>query len=243
MRLLGIDFETTGLEIGKVSVVEVGMALWDTNIRVAVKVAGYLVDPGPGAFWEPGACDTNGLSPEICTEYGVLETTGLKQVLSWMNVADVMVAHNGNKFDKPILIDWAKKHNMPFDHEKPWIDTKTDLNTPQHNSTRLFYMGADHGFLNPFPHRALFDVMSMMKVLDCYDIHKVLEYSNTPTILVKAIVSFHNNQLARARGYHAEYENGKFVMWNMPIKENMLEQEREGCRIAGFDIEVVKVLK
>jgi DNA polymerase-3 subunit epsilon len=232
--------ETTGLEIGVVSVVEVGIVLWDTDLRAPVKLSGYLVDPGPDAVWEPGVSDLNGITPELCAKYGVAYATGLKQLLSWYRLADYAVAHNGNAFDRPILRHWAESHQLEWSPEKVWIDTKCDLQIPQRNSTRLTYMAADHAFLNPFPHRAMFDVMTMMKILDCYDIDKVAAISRSPTLVIKALVGFSNNDKARQRGYHAQYENAKFKMWSMVVKECHLEAERSGAREAGFDIEVVK---
>jgi hypothetical protein len=53
-------------------------------------------------------------------------------------------------------------------------------------------------------------------------------------------VTFHNNELAKKRGYHAEYKDGKFVMWFREMKELFVEQEREECTAAGFSIEVIK---
>jgi DNA polymerase-3 subunit epsilon len=241
MLLCGLDFETTGLKIGTVSVVEVGLVLWDTDMRAPVKLAGYLVDPGADAVWEPGVEKINHITPELCSKYGVVELTGLKQLLSWYAVADYAVAHNGLEFDRPILRHWAEKHKLDWQADKIWIDTKCDLEIPQRDSTRLVYMAADHAFLNPFPHRAVFDVMTMMKILDCYEIDEVLKVSKSPTLVVQALVSFADRDKARTRGFHAQYEtNGKFKAWTMVVKQCYFEREQEGARAAGFDIEVIK---
>src|SRR5208282_4762391 len=122
---------------------------------------------------------------------------------------------------------------------------KADLEVPERNSTRLTYMAADHAFLNPFPHRAMFDVMTMLKILDNYDIGKVMELAKSPTVTVKAIVSFDQKDLARNRGYHAQYETnrdgsrGKFKHWSMSVKAIKLDQVREAAKAAGFDVEVI----
>jgi DNA polymerase-3 subunit epsilon len=216
------------------------MVVWDTVLRAPIKMVGMLVDPGPDVVWEPGALAVNNLTPELCTQYGVSDEKACRQVVSWYSSADVACAHNGNAFDRPILLRWAAKYGLDAQPGKIWIDTKADLDIPPRNSTRLTYLAADHGFLNPFPHRAMFDVMTMLKILDRYDIDKVLEVSKSPTLRVKAVVTFDQKDLAKNRGFHPIYENGKFMRWEMSVKECKLEGEREACRAVGFEVEVLK---
>lgn len=246
MLILGIDMETTGLNIPTIGVTEVGMVVWDTALRAPIKLFGTLVDPGPDVIWEPSAIAVNNLTPELCSKHGAPDERVCRQVLSWYSSADVACAHNGNVFDRPILEKWAAKYGIDYQPGKIWIDTKADLDTKPGNATRLVYMAADHGFLNPFPHRAMFDVMTMFKILDRHDIDKVLEVSKSPTLIVKSLQAFEQNNLARNRGFHAQYETnsdgsrGKFKYWSMAIKECKLDAERLACRVAGFEIEVVK---
>ena len=240
MLLAGIDFESSGLQIDKVSILEVGLVLWDTDLHLPVNASGFLVDPGLDAFWEPGVEKINGLSPAICSRYGIPDEKAVRQTLHWYRMADAAVAHNGPEFDRPLLRRWAKKYGLDWQPDKLWIDTKCDLEIPAHNSTRLTYMATDHGFLNPFPHRAMFDVFTMMKILDSYDINKVVEVAKSPTLKVRALVTFDERELARNRGFHSEYDNGNFVAWTMSVKKCYLERERDACRTAGFEIEVMK---
>lgn len=239
MLILGIDFETTGLNIPTIGVTEVGMVVWDTILRAPIKLFGTLVDSGPNAVWEPGVEKINGLTPEITGRYGMSDEKACRQVLSWYSSADVACAHNGNVFDRPVLEAWAAKYGLDAQPGKIWIDTKADLEIPPRNSTRLVYMAADNGFLNPFPHRAMFDVMTMFKILDKHDIDQVLVISKSPTLRVKALVSFDQKDLAKNRGFHPKYENNKFKHWEMSVKECKFDKEREDCRVAGFEVEVI----
>ena len=234
MLLSGLDFETSGLTIGKVGVTEVGIVLWDTDLRAPIKIDGYLVDPGSDAVWEPGVEKINGLTPEICTKYGIQDDKALRQFLFWYKMADVAVAHNGSVFDRLILKHWAEKYGLDWQSDKLWIDTKCDLDVPAHNSTRLTYMAADHNFLNPFPHRAMFDVMTMMKVLDSYDLNQVLTVAKSPTLTVRAMVNYETRELAKSRGYHWQADT---KIWTMSVKECFLEREREASK---FSIEVIR---
>lgn len=239
MLLIGLDFETTGLQIGKIGVTEVGYVKWDTGLAQPVQMSGYLVDPGPDAVWEPGVEQINGLTREIVEKYGYPDEKALRQFLFAYRNADIAVAHNGLAFDRLVLKAWAEKYGLDWQPDKLWIDTKCDIEIPPRNSTRLVYMAADHGFLNPFPHRAMFDVMTMMNILSKYDLDKVVEVAKSPSLLVKARVSFDQKELAKNRGFHPYYENSKFVRWQMSVKECNLDSEREAARTAGFDIEVI----
>src|SRR5271154_2424928 len=205
MLILGLDFETTGLNIPTIGVTEVGLVVWDTNLRAPIKLFGTLVDPGPTAIWEPGVEKINNLTPTICSNYGMADEKALKQVLSWYGSADVACAHNGTVFDRPVLNTWAAKYGLDSQPSKIWIDTKTDIEISPRDSTRLVYMAADNGFLNPFPHRAMFDVMTMLKILDKQNIDQVMEMAASPTVTVKSLQPFDANNLARNRGFPPEY--------------------------------------
>jgi len=231
------------------------MVLWDTDLHAPIKLFGTLVDPSSYAVWEGAtehtlaAVDVNGITPEICNKYGMDDEKALKYVLSWYGSADIACAHNGNNFDKPLLSTWAASYGLDAQKNKLWIDTRADIERPRRDSHRLGYMAADHGFLNPFPHRAMFDVMTMFTILMApdvskappkYDLATIQEIAKSPLRIVKALVSFDTNHLAKSRGYHAFYENGKFQRWELEVKEINLEKEREAARLAGFEIEVIR---
>jgi len=249
MLICGIDFETTGLNIPTIGVTEVGMVLWCTELNAPIKLFGTLVDLASYAVWEPGVEKINNLTPQVCSQFGMEDERALKSVLSWYGNADIACAHNGNSFDKPLLEAWAARYGLDAQKSKLWIDTRADIERSPRDSSRLGYMAADHGFINPFPHRAMFDVMTMLTILMApdvskappkYDLNTIQEIAKSPFRIVKALVSFDQNQLAKARGYHAFYENGKFVRWELEVKECNLEKEREAARATGFEIEVIR---
>lgn len=240
MLILGKDYETTGLEPEKHSVTEAGMVLWDTDLRAPIKVMGFLVDPGPDAIWDPEVLNMTGITPELCAKYGYPSERALKQILSWYQAADVACAHNGTRFDRKFFNAWCKKYGYDPQPEKLWIDTNTDIELPYPNkmSRKLTYMAADHQFLNPFPHRAVFDVMTMFKVLDNYDLDRVLFLAKQPNLDIEALVSYDDRELAKVRGYRWNpYTDGrKGGQWIMTIKECFLEKEQAE---AGFPIKVL----
>lgn len=239
MLILGVDFETTGLSPEQHLITEVGAVLWDTKLHSPVKLMGYLVKTGLDAF-EPKIIRLTGITPEMCESHGVESERGLKQLLAMHQQADACCAHNAS-FDHGFFRAWLAKHEYSLDYDdKLWIDTRTDLPFEPEWSRKLGHLAYEHGFLNPFPHRALFDVMTMLRILDNYDVDTIVEMANSPSITVKAIVGFADKDKARGRGYHPKYDdNNKFKMWAMKIKECQLEQEREAAREAGFSIEIV----
>lgn len=232
--------ETTGLNIPTLGVTEIGMVAWSVELHAPIKLYGSLVDPHKECVWEPGAAAINNLTPELCSQYGMEDEKACRQLMSWYSSADVCCAHNGNAFDRLIVEKWATKYGIDPQKDKVWIDTKCDLETPPRNSNRLTYMAADHGFLNPFPHRAMCDVLTMLKILDKYDLEQVLVISKSPTVRLKAIVSYEQKDLAKDRGFHAIYVDSKFSHWEMSTKECKLEAEREACRTAGFEVLILK---
>ena len=72
-------------------------------------------------------------------------------------------------------------------HKKPYKGKRLTcgkiagvLNDEKIKTRSLPYLAADHGFLNPFPHRALFDVMTMIQIAGMYDINEILKYADSP---------------------------------------------------------------
>jgi DNA polymerase-3 subunit epsilon len=241
--ILGGDFETSGLSPEKNAITEVGMVLWDTDLRSPIRVIGYLVDPWAGCEWDPITVAINGITPELCSKFGYPDERALKQFLLWYQMSDYACFHNGTRFDRPFFNAWCARYGYDPDLKKVWIDTNTDieLGELEHKMSRkLTYMAADHQFLNPFPHRAVFDVMTMLKVLEDYDLDRVIYLAKQPSIAIQAMVSYDDRELAKARGYRwcedPRNPNGKKI-WMQTIKECFLEKE---IAEAGFPVTLVK---
>jgi DNA polymerase-3 subunit epsilon len=237
MLLIGIDFETTGMSPEKHAVIEVGAILWDTDLRAPIRVIGYLVNPRKDCEWDPEAMAKNGLSQELCQKYGYEDERALKQLLVWYQQAEIACAHNGTKFDRPFFSAWCAHYGYDDQPKKLWIDTDTDIDFSRGQSHHLDYMAADHRFLNPFPHRAVFDVMTMLKIMDEHDCAKIIESAKEPKIIVQALVSFENNNLARVRNYRPHYEDGRFKAWLKTINQRDYAKEAEE---AGFPVRIFK---
>lgn len=235
MLLLGLDFETTGLDFAKDRIIEVGAVLWDTTRGVPVRMLSELVS-------HPDSDECPEVSEEITRITGITQADLDQFSVPWMEArralngmalaADAVVAHNGTGFDQPMLcahLDRLEHSQAPHLEiwRGPWIDTCTDVDYPPAITTRkLTHLAAEHGFLNPFPHRAVSDVLTMLKVLSHYDIGPVLESSRQPSFTVRAMVSYDDREKAKARGYR--WDGGKKV-WTKIVKGHRLNDEIEAC--------------
>lgn len=225
MRLLALDFESSGLSFTEDRVIEVGMALYDVELRQSVRQYGFLVKPDKDIdprHWAE-AEKIHGIAWDTVNQYGMPDPTALKQVLVYYETADVLLAHNGNIFDRPMLEAWAARYAMPL-KKQLWIDTRTDL--PRPLTGKLIHLAAEYGFVNPFPHRALCDVMTMLRILENFDVPAVIERAKLPSIMIQALVSFTDKDLAKERGYQWMEWKGQKSRWLRQLKEHEIGQEQ-----------------
>ena len=225
MKLLGLDLETTGLNVATDEIVEFGVIIYDVNLETIGTCASYLVQPRKFDLMSVG--EISGISTHAILEYGQT----FQSVAEWVGVlveeCDFIVAHNGLAFDKPILERQCQEYGVQFP-AIPWIDTMIDVPYPDSISTRaLVPLAAYHGFLNPFPHRALFDVMTMLKILSLYDIHAIAETASTPVVWVRAKVSYDNRNLVKAQRFQWD-SNSK--LWVKKIRQGKLLSEAAACK-------------
>lgn len=227
MIVLGIDLETTSLEIETCAITEVGLVLYDTEVREPLQQFGGLVRlPFPTEI-DPTAKEATGITENMVERFG-MDWSSWERLISFLIVemqVRALVAHN-HKFDKPILIRHCEEVELAEALERAlWIDTMTDIPYPSKVQTRkLEYLCFEHGFFNPFPHRALTDVLSMFKVMSMYDFSEILKLAESPTVWVRALVSYDDRGKAKSQGYRWDSEN-KF--WVKQTKGILLEKVEE----------------
>lgn len=237
MLLAGLDFETTGLDTEKCHVIEVGAALWDTERRAPIALICELVSLPEGTRLPSEIEELTGIREEDLVAFGRSESFVFKRLLDLVFHAEYVVAQNGTDFDELIFDRVAAQHAHESDRalSRPWIDLSVDVPYPERITTRkLTHLCAEHGFLNPFSHRAVFDVLSMLKVLDAYPIDQIIDLAKSPTLRTQALVSYEDREKAKARGYRWD---GATKTWTKNIKECHLAREEAE---AGFPIRVLK---
>lgn len=226
MKILALDFETSWAEPVNPQVMritEIGAVLMDWGTKTPLELLSVMINdheipPSPKELVE-----LTGITDEMRLIYGEKKPLALLKLHELMGKADFILAHNGNAFDKPILQAEFERvvYTMP---DKVWIDSKTDIPYPKSiKTTKLSYLAAEHGFANPFQHRAIFDVLTMIKIVSHYDINEIIELAKQETVQVVASVSFQEKHLASGRGY---YWNRDEKLWCKDLKVSKAELER-----------------
>ncbi len=247
MRLLGLDFETTGFDTANDRITEVGAVLWDTETKAPIQLYSKFVwDEELEKKCTPEVNEMMarvcGITPKMLSEFGHPAAITLDELDDLCESADYIVAHNGENYDKPLLMAELTRHDVAtiYLRSLPWLDTRQDIPFAQEpDSRKLKHLALDAGFINPFAHRALFDVLTMLRVLSTYDIEQVIAYSKTPWITIRADVSYDHREKAKARRYAWEKIGEKTYSkcWVKRIKEDQLEKEKAE---AGFPVLVIK---
>lgn len=245
MRLLGIDFETTGLDTANDRIVEMGAVLWDTDTKKPLKVYNEFLFI-PGIEISPEAQKVNGISNEMLKEFGQSPEVVFMELehIVLANRVEYLVAHNAENFDKAILMSELDRFGLITARLRstPWIDTRQDIPYEiEPTSRKLNHLAADMGFVNPFQHRAVFDVLTMLRVLSQYDIEQVLEYQRTPFVTLQALVSYDERQLAKDARFSWQNIGTKVYKncWVKRVKKNLVDIERERLK-AKFQLRILE---
>jgi len=242
MRLLGLDIETTGLDFRTAHATEIAWIIKDVGDPKPLVAETFFIAPPEDFFEVPP--DIEALT-KITMKHLQLGRP-LRFVLSLLKSrldefgVDAVVAHNGEGFDKPFLQTkveaWPDDASIQDIFKCQWVDSSVDcIYPPGCRYSNLLYVAAYFGFVNPFPHSALFDVATMLRVVDQFDFDQVLQRARTPWIFVQAEVAYDKKDLAKARRYVWEKFGDRVFpkTWVKRIKESELEKERAE---AGFPV-------
>jgi DNA polymerase III alpha subunit (gram-positive type) len=229
MIILAIDFETTGIDREKDEVTEVGAVLWSTGKNRIMECSSYFVKNTIPISQE--ITDITGITQGMIDRFGYESVDGFDKLQDMVYHADAFVGQNVVRFDKAFYENWAKRSGeKPI--EKLWIDTRTDL--PGVEGKHLGYMACDAGFINFFPHAAVSDCLTVLRLVSMHKIEDVVARAQSPTLIVKADVSFADNALAKKRKYSWHPQS---KMWWRGIKQIDLEKE---IQEAPFNVSLVK---
>lgn len=235
--VLGLDLETTGLDTQKDRIIELGYILWDTDLKKAILTYGKLFNIGNTLSAE--ATRVTKITQDDLINYGEDPKAELFRLLEFIGKykPKYIVAHNGESYDKPLLHSELRRHDIDASliSPIPWIDTRRDLPFKEEpDSRKLEHLAASHGFLNPHSHRALFDVLTMLKLMSHYELKEIEAYRTIPWVLVRANVSIAEKDLAKKRKF---YWDPNKKMWLKEIKANQIAAEEAG---GGFLISLVQ---
>lgn len=232
MIIAGFDLETSGLELGSARILEIGCALFSTEINsIFYRFSSWVWDvsyPEP----EPEALKVNGLTVDGLKLFGVAPSTIFPIVKRLFEQSDCIMAHNGASFDLPILKFEFSQFNIEIPN-KLLIDTRTDLPFPNNTtSRRLSHLAVDHDVVYGVKHRALSDIEAMFSIASQYNLQEVLERCKSPLIRIEAHdIAYKNKHLVKNRRYNWDAE--KKIWWKM-VREVDYEKEVDESNFIVF---------
>jgi DNA polymerase III alpha subunit (gram-positive type) len=233
MLIAVFDFETTGLDRNQDHVIEVGALLYTTGHKRVVMAEDFLVDQEVPVPKE--ASNVNKINNPMIDKFGLTSPDGLSRLQNYFDMAEVVVGKNIIDFDLPFYRNWCLREKAePI--ERPTIDIETDLIGVENK--KLCYMAADDGFLNPFPHAALPDSWTTLRLLENniekHGLEKIMQRAASPRVYLQAMVTFDTNYQAKQRKYQW---NSDRKVWFKTVKESDVELE---AKDAPFDIKRIE---
>lgn len=224
MIICGIDLETTGLNPEVDQITEVGAVLWDTEINAPIKFFNKLIKIKGSVPSE--IVELTGITDELLEKYGEQPDDVWADFAVFADEGDAFMAHNA-PFDRAFL----EKEFAGIDGDL-WIDSSVDIDYPGQISTRkLTHLAAEHGFVNPFAHRAISDVLTMLQIAAHYNWDDIVKNAKTPNVTLRALVTYEQNQKAKGRGYR--WDSTK-KLWVKQVKEHRVDEEIKKCGEMGF---------
>lgn len=232
MRIAGLDLETTGLDFDRDHITEIAWIIKDVGVKKPYIQKSFLIHTD-GIEIPDNIVELTGITKKHLDVAGADFNDVMAELLEDLITVDYIVAHNGENFDKPMLLSNMRRHGTDPSfianfNEMPWLDTKADIVYPASWSTSLRYVAAELGFLNPFSHSALFDVATMLRVFESFDVEKIIERSKEPWVTLKASVSYDDRDKAKKRRFSWEQAGGKVYLktWVKRVKISDAEKEK-----------------
>ena len=212
-----IDIETTGLDFEADRITEIGAVLADTDKWQPLQLVDHLIDID-GFKISADITELTGIDNDLLKRCGIPFELAIMDVQRIIAKGEYVIAHNGTGFDRPFLEKQCALHTGGVFTDRPWIDSITDIPYPDTFKTRkLTYLAAEHGFLNPFAHRAVFDCLTALKIMSNYPFSEVVRLQQSPTVRVVAKnLPFSRKDEAKDLGF---YWDGEKKVWFKNFKQ------------------------
>jgi DNA polymerase-3 subunit epsilon len=212
-----VDVETTGLNPKEDKIIEIGLIIFGVQGNdgpMVVHAYGGLQDPG--MVLDPKIIKITGIKDE----YLKGQKIDWVHVRSWLEKVSIVIAHNAD-FDRSFLHGVSELRDLKLH----WGCSQRHIDWRKHGfaSLALNYLAADHGFVNPFAHRALFDCATTMRLISPY-LEELTKRSYERQIYIKAVgAAYESKDLLRSRGY--QWDPNERV-WSRMVFASDLEEER-----------------
>lgn len=214
MIALYLDTETTGLDPSTHALAEVCGVLAhvpDGGKARVLRAWSSLVQIGDAPM-DDDVRRITGLSPELCNDHGVPVAVAVETLRRMAAKADCVVAWNA-PFDRAFL------KAAGFTVTCPWVDAQRNVDWRAEGASResLVVVAAEVGrMVNPCPHAALGDVLTMLSVM-APRMRGAVEDAKVPRVRVFAwSAPFDRKDELRAGGF--SWDAGRKV-WSKEVRE------------------------
>lgn len=224
MYLSFFDTETTGLNTQEDEILELGYAIYHKDNPVPLLLKSSFIRNQKKEISKE-ITELTGITQETVDKFGLHPMDVYEEYIDDLNKYDVKyaVGHNSLNFDTPMITSNVSRFTTQRLPPLVTVDTMYDIKyRTKSKSLRLSYLLADHGFINPFPHRALTDAMGCAILAYQYDMDKMLEIASTPMVEIRADVGYDKRDLAKALQYQWD---GDRKIWAKKIREFYLKEE------------------
>lgn len=242
MLLLSLDTETSGIDVNIDRVLEIGGVIYDTEAKSPIHLLSMLVKPDPDFKVAQETYEYTNISQQMLDTHAVTTSEALKSLneMALLHKPDYIVGFNSRAFDWKILRNEYKRCGLlPQALEYPDLDIYEDVAWPaKYTCRKLGHLAMEHNVSVGFAHRAVFDSLTTLKLMECYPLEAIIARSKMPYVVVKAYVSFDQKDLAKKRRYSWEKISDRQFdkSWVKRIKESEVDQE---AKEAGFRVEVI----
>lgn len=241
-RYLALDLETTSKLPAEARVTEIGAVLVETIGNgppvpwKALASQSTLCRLPPGVAVPEETIKLNGINGEMLEEFGQPLPDALLALGRFCRDHHVerLIGHRIRSYDMKVLgHEIGRMVAAPPEVTDllaiPLIDTEQDILYPEGTTShRLDHLAADHGFLNPFPHRALYDSLVSLRLFACYPATETMRRADSPIVVLHSTHAFDDNGLAKGLRFGFKPQLGK--RWLMACKEVDLPALREKAK-------------
>ncbi len=212
-----LDLETTGLNPEVDRIIEIGLiefGVGESGKPEILNMYGGLEDPE-----QP-------ITPELQKLTGLNDGMLKGQKIDWEFVRKILersalvVAHNA-QFDRSFM--QRRSEYSGLDPHWACSQKHIDWETKGFRTRALNYLAADHGFVNPFAHRALFDCATTYRLIEPYFTELVQRSYYREWRILATHAPFETKDILRNNRYR--WDNQRRV-WFKDVLEDHLETER-----------------
>lgn len=197
-----LDTETTGLDLGADSLIEIGIRPFEFDPE-----SGELLSIGPAcsALQDP----KRPLPSEVVALTGIRDQDLAGRSVDWeivralLDQASLIIAHNAS-FDRTFV-----ERHIGADNQHVWACTLSQIDWGSVPSRSQEILCAWQGFFCLEAHRALADADSLLHLLDLsHRLPELHRHASSPAFVLYAMgVPFYKKDLLKARGYRWDFNH------------------------------------